>query len=1423
MPLCRLLNTPENVRSVLVNEGGTWRVETTSDFVSGFGFRAIPSPQGQDGKFLGVAGNSYQLLNAPSGGGGGGTGGAQGDLIDAVPTQDGYGIAFTRRSGAAFHIDINANYRAIGETLFSRNVGAQVAPPQAAFPISGGNEETEGTGTATGRLARLTTTNRFNAQLGSADVRVSGVVEWEAGTFVGFAPTAELDIRVATADGTGTSIGKLTLHNNEIQPFSFEVSQEAAAAAVSDGNGFYAVNFVATGMTRGGAAPHGTLTFSDIQTSIEGFGYEPVEHIAETTATDIIDPVRQLAQTNQTDIMANTNAISELQRRTFYTPRQDVIDFHALIAGEHLDGDITYRDPFRRLFRATPAGGGAIGLGLDDDNIVYNANIGGRRGITGLGAEADKVIYCELSNPTEHALYIRVGGGSQAFYGIHTDSNNNRWHTFYDPDENVGLDAGRRFAEDGTGNVAYLQGDRVGYSAEVRPGGNSLWIIPVIFRAAGGNPIQCNDIEFNSANAVSHYDPDAILIHTGDFVEDLWVAYHSGASIRHSQIGYADFTKLDGLGLRIEGTGRDRIAITGEVDFTAGIYDNGERIWAGYPTTTLAAYDATALAKIAAVSAGGNSGLWVIPAQMSVGNGIPDAAFTDMTGGDAPSSSGGERLLLAGSVCQVVSGTDIRLLTTPRLPIKNLSFNTTTRNLTATRQDGTTFNVNIPGGTSSGGGGGGLTPEQINGLIDARVADFAEQGSVATIPQARIENLSADLGLRITQTQGDNRYRLQSVALTAADIPNHSAAKLTSGLLNESRIPASITRDSEVSEVLDGVTITGRRLTFTRLDNQNPVAIDIPNPTAAQIPALPQDRITGLPAALDAKQNTLPAGTDGQLLGRVGGALAFVDAPSGSGGLPAFAAAGADANKILAANAAGNAAVWQALGDALTPIAIVGGNSGVARLDDEVMPQSLPLPSGFTAANLSAAGAVLNGVFNDIGEIVTMAPLDVATLPDEKPAAGTRLSRGDGYWLDVDGFAEWRVWKDENTIKVDRLIDDADSLSYFTSLTIQIPLSKWLELAAASGGGTTLPALAGDGGDKNKLVAVNAAGDGYEYKILSASDIGTGILSNERIGDNSLAETKFTQAVRDKLNATGGGITQSQADERYWRSAFLIPRENIAGLADALNLKADATALADKQDKLPDGTADQVLTWSGGAWTAADATGGGGSGTNSYLIRAWLRVPKSVQSVSSSALTSAGVWNNSAAAPAFTTKPGTSTNGGVVFDISDLPAGAATDDSFNYHRFQRVFTVGESGVAASSVEISWAVESYPAHAKTYLISAYLRIGAGDIPLESALTTAGVWSDANKNFTTKPEENILDGVVYDDKDLPPVASRGSQYDFWEYQRYWFDGETSGTADEWSLIGKVDQDPASGGGTAPTADNLAAILGVPRPGSQAKINR
>ena len=212
--------------------------------------------------------------------------------------------------------------------------------------------------------------------------------------------------------------------------------------------------------------------------------------------------------------------------------------------------------------------------------------------------------------------------------------------------------------------------------------------------------------------------------------------------------------------------------------------------------------------------------------------------------------------------------------------------------------------------------------------------------------------------------------------------------------------------------------------------------------------------------------------------------------------------------------------------------------------------------------------------------------------------------------------------------------------------------------------------------------------------------------------------------------------------------------------------------------------------------------GGGGSSngtdTNSYFIDAWIEVPKSVETVSSSALTSAGTWNNSATAPAFTTKPTTNVAGGVVRDNSDLPDNSTTSTTRNYHHFKRLFTVGESGVTASAWDYmgQWNHSGGTSSSDTYLINAYLRIGAGDIPLATALTSAGTWDHATKQFTTKPTENILDGVIYDDKDLPAVASRTSQYDYWKFSRYFTVGESGVAASEWSLIGKVDQDPSGG---------------------------
>ena len=283
-----------------------------------------------------------------------------------------------------------------------------------------------------------------------------------------------------------------------------------------------------------------------------------------------------------------------------------------------------------------------------------------------------------------------------------------------------------------------------------------------------------------------------------------------------------------------------------------------------------------------------------------------------------------------------------------------------------------------------------------------------------------------------------------------------------------------------------------------------------------------------------------------------------------------------------------------------------------------------------------------------------------------------------------------------------------------------------------------------------------------------------------------------------------------------------LAQSKITGLTTALNNRVTTTAftqsLGEKQNKLPDGTNSQVLTWTNGAWEAQDAPSGGGGGTdtNSYFIDAWIEVPKSVETISSSALTSAGTWNNDPAAPGFVTnqKPTTSVAGGVVRDNKDLPANSTTSTTRNYHHFKRIFTVGETGVQASAWDYMGQWNHEEGSPRRYLINAYLRILSGDTPAANALTSGGVWSDQSQSFTTKPTfGSIIDGAIYDDSDLPADAARSADYDYWRFTRYFTEGEGTIAGSAWRRISKLDQDPATGGGGKPTDVRLYTAPATP----------
>ena len=184
--------------------------------------------------------------------------------------------------------------------------------------------------------------------------------------------------------------------------------------------------------------------------------------------------------------------------------------------------------------------------------------------------------------------------------------------------------------------------------------------------------------------------------------------------------------------------------------------------------------------------------------------------------------------------------------------------------------------------------------------------------------------------------------------------------------------------------------------------------------------------------------------------------------------------------------------------------------------------------------------------------------------------------------------------------------------------------------------------------------------------------------------------------------------------------------------------------------------------------------------------------------MSSNALTSPGTWNNNPNAPGFTTKPTDNVAAGTVFDVSDLPASASTSETYDYHRFRRIFTIGETNVPASAWKYLGQANHPTPTPGQVLIQAFLRIQAGDVPTNTALTSGGVWDQQTQRFTTKPTENVLGGVVYDRSDLPADAVTSTTYDYWQYNRYYTEGEGTVAGSAWWRVGKLDQDAPTGGG-------------------------
>ena len=999
-----------------------------------------------------------------TGTGGGGT--ADGVLQSATLDKTNNRIRFALSNGANVDLSgtdiINMTPQQISDALFNTTATALMNFEDQSFPITGGDFTDQGGGQIDRTLGTLTPAQATAITNGTV-TRVSGTITWTVGAHESVEPSAQAEIRYG-----GQRIGGITLIDEQEISFNFQITPNAVANATGR-----AITVTAIARTRGGAAPNSNLSITNAQLHLPGPGYQPVETIAIAAAqhataplgvkiADNLDAIHQntarisanltAINTNRGNIGNNTNEIAVLKQRTSFTPSAAALDLLQRALEVHMTGAATYTDPFTRVTRWLVS----TGLSLDTDGITINTTQ--RRALYGLGERLDKIYYFRTVAAANHMGFLVRNGGDQVWFGV--DATTNVWQ-MYNPDESVGSAAGVKNVThpDHPSGVPYVAGDIFGYQPETLPGGH-LRIVPVIKRAAVDEPLQCNDVDFESANAAAHFDPDKIAIQTGNFISEVWVAQHTGLGASHDEIASADFT-MAGLGFRVEGTGRDILTLSGDIEFTGGkfIVKEGalmirkadgttEVFTAGgeIPTATINAAIATYLADnpisptqatvvqrdynqatlqtAAAASLGGNTGLWVVANQQSGTQGIPVGNVSAGTGVTLPDAVNGIVNLPPGTLCRVRSGTDILVMF-------------------------------IPG---SGGGG------------------------------------TAQTGLEIV----------------------------------------------ELLEALTG----NARLSATAID-----------------------------------------------------------------GLAAIATSGAYSDLTGAPN---------------------------------------------------LATVATSGSYNDLSN---------------RP-------------------------------------------------TIPVPTTD-------------------------------------------ASDLISGTLPPARIGDNSIVEDKLAEAVRTKLNATGGA-------------------ESINDLNDV-----DTSTNEPKND--------DVLSWDGTNWVpSAPPSGGGGTDTNSYFIDVWVRTPKGA-TISSTPFTSPGTWNNNQSAPAFTAKPTENIAAGSVFDISDLPANAASTPSFDYHHFQRVFTVGETNVPNNAWKYIGLYTHSEAEPSTYLINAYLRLPIADVATATSLTSPGTWDDATKSFSTEPTHGTT-GDVFDRSNLPADAARSTTNSYWEYERYFTVGETGVAASAWTLKGRINPAPATGGGAS-----------------------
>ena len=479
------------------------------------------------------------------------------------------------------------------------------------------------------------------------------------------------------------------------------------------------VNFDGTDTGNGS---NGNIRITSATIAEQGAGTAAVTALATDAANQVVSPLRNevaavearsvnnqtAIDTNRNNITANTTKnteqdreITALQQRTPFTPSEAALDLLRRALEVHMDGDPTYTGRIRSVVRWQV--GAVPPTTLDDEGVTVSTPQ--RRTISGLGTQNDKIYYVKTnsfnSDAGGHLIYrVTASGGDEPIFGTVVNSAGTRvWQAIStDPlDPNIFQIITTATL---TAGIPYQTGDTIGWAFETFENGHAR-VVPVIIRADGTTSVQGNDVNFNSDNAATNFDPDKIAIVTGNHISDVWVAKLDGLGARHSEIAAAD-PREAGLGFRVAGAGRDILTLSGDIEWTGNsfIVKEGalkirkadgtiEVFTAGgeIPTATINAaiatyladnpisptqatvvqrnYDQTVLQTAASASLGGNTGLWVIANQQTGTQGIPTANVSAGTGITLPAAVNGIVNLPPGTMCRIRSGTDILVMFIP--------------------------------------------------------------------------------------------------------------------------------------------------------------------------------------------------------------------------------------------------------------------------------------------------------------------------------------------------------------------------------------------------------------------------------------------------------------------------------------------------------------------------------------------------------------------------------------------------------------------------------------------------------------------------------------------------------------------------------------------------------------------------------------